>query len=241
MKKFTLVSLFAVLFLATVAGAQCIAPCIFYSGDFDVNNPNANGLSNENDAIVGGDPYGAATYQNFKVDATSANITGLYTNNLSQLTPTSGYWELRSGISEGNGGILIASGTATGGNFSQTPTGRSGFGYTEYTYLASGLDITLPYGTYWLAVVPQDVSNGNRSFNSNTFGLNQVGESTPDLQFFNSEFFGATFTNANNEGVFPAFSAGVVGTEVAPEPSSMIMLGSGLLAAIGVVRRRLSR
>ncbi len=36
MKKFTLLSLFAVLFfLATYASAGCVYPCIFYSGDFD--------------------------------------------------------------------------------------------------------------------------------------------------------------------------------------------------------------
>jgi hypothetical protein len=240
MKKFTLLFLLAVLSLATLAGAQCVAPCLFYSGDFDINNVNANGLANETDAIIGGSPYGAAVYENFQIEATSGNITGLYTNNLSGLSPVSGYWELRSGISEGNGGTLIASGTASGGNFSQTATGRSGFGYTEYTDLASGLNITLPFGSYWLAVVPQDPNNANRSFNDNTFGLNQVGTFTHNDQFWNSAFFGVNFTNANNEGVFPAFSAGVVGTEV-PEPSSLIMLGSGLAAAAGVVRRRLSR
>jgi hypothetical protein len=29
---------------------------VFYGGDFDPNNPNANGLANENDVIVGGSP-----------------------------------------------------------------------------------------------------------------------------------------------------------------------------------------
>jgi hypothetical protein len=40
--------------------------------------------------------------------------------------------------------------------------------------------------------------------------------------------------------VIEAFSAGVVGTTV-PEPSSVAMLGSGLLAVAGVLRRRLHR
>jgi hypothetical protein len=240
MKKFTLLSLFAVLFLAAFAGAQCIAPCIFYSGNFDYSNPNANGLENENDAIVGGNPYGAATYENFKIGGTTANVTGLYTNNLSMLNPASAYWEIRTGISEGNGGTLIASGTGSGANFSQTETGRSGFDYTEYTDLVSGLNIDLAVGTYWMAVVPQDPLNVNRSFNSNTFGSKQVGADILNEQFLNSAFFGANFTNANTQGVFPAFSAGVVGIG-SPEPSSLIMLGSGLVAVIGVVRRRLSR
>ena len=141
------------LFLGTLANAQCPSGCLFYGGDFDANNPNANGLSNEKDLIVGGNPYGAATYQNF-INSQTWNVTGLFTNNLSTLTPSSGYWEIRSGMSEGNGGTLIASGTGSGGNFSQTPTGRGGFGYTEYTDLVSGLNVNLPSGMYWLAMVP---------------------------------------------------------------------------------------
>ena len=61
-------------------------------------------------------------------------------------------------------------------------------------------------------------------------------------QYFDSAFFGANFTNANTQiqDAFPTFSSGVY-ADVVPEPSSLIMLGSGLVAAAGVVRRRLSR
>ena len=236
MKKFALLSLFA-LFLTAYAAAQCGSNCLFYGGDLNLNDPNQNGLSNENDAIVGGSPYGAATYQNFTLSANST-ATGLFTNNLSQLTPTNGYWEIRSGITEGNGGTLVASGT---GAVSNTPTGRSDFGYTEYHNEVDGLNVALNGGTqYWLAVVPVCTTCAGRSFNSNTDGTNSIGTQQNNDQFFNSPFFGANFTNANSQGTFPAFSSGVVGTAV-PEPSSLIMLGSGLVAAAGVVRRRLSR
>ncbi len=67
--------------------------------------------------------------------------------------------------------------------------------------------------------------------------MNSVGTQTSNQQFFNSAFFGANFTNANNEGTFQTFSQGL-GT---PEPSSFIMLGSGLVAVASVVRRRLFR
>ena len=129
MNKIASLSLFAVMFFGTgtLASAQCPSGCLFYGGDFDANNPNANGLANENDAIIGGDPYGAATYQNF-INSQTWNVTGLFTNNLISYTPTSGYWEIRSGVSEGNGGRLIASGT---GAITNTPTGRSGYGFTE--------------------------------------------------------------------------------------------------------------
>jgi hypothetical protein len=236
MKKLALLSVFAMLFAmtATFAYADCPSEpsefgCAFYGGDLDLNDPNQDGLSNENDAIVGGSPYGAATYQNFNWGG--GVLGGLATNNLSRLNPATAYWEIRSGVSEGNGGTLIASGT--GGTFNQ-PTGRN-----EYTNFVGGLRIGLGAGTYWMAVVPNDPGNANRSFNSNTDGLNSMGNQTSGQQFFNSPFFGSNFMNANSQGVFNTFSQAAYYAE--PEPSSIVLLGSGLVAVAGVVRRRLSR
>jgi len=244
----------AILVLLLVAACPLWGDMLyFYGGDFSYyaatarDSSLANGLANETDGIVGGSPYGAAVYQNFVVSSYGINVSRLFTNNLSQLTPTSGYWEIRTGVSEGNGGTLIASGD---GAVTNTPTGRSGFGYTEYQNLVGGLSVYLPAGTYWFAVVPNCTTCFGRSFNTNTLGRNSVGTTVPNQQYWNSSFFGANFTNAENEGEFPRFSSGVYifscgeggacslsqATE-APEPSTLMMFGSSFVGAATAMRR----
>ena len=44
-----------------------------------------NALANETDAIVGGSPYGAATFDNFTVSGSTWHVTGLFTNNLTRV------------------------------------------------------------------------------------------------------------------------------------------------------------
>lgn len=228
----------AVLLCGTFAHAACPveAPyaCFFYGGDLDPNNPNSDGLSNENDGIVSGNPYGAAVYQNF-LSTGLVPINGLATNNLSALSPATAYWEIRANVSEGNGGTLIASGT---GATSNQPTGRTFAGYNEYTSFVGGLDVNIGAGNYWMAVVPQDPNDLNRAFESNTFGLNSIGNQITGQQFWNSPFFGASYDNTESSNPFlSTFSSAAY--YAVPEPSSMIMLGSGLFAAASVILRRL--
>lgn len=108
-------------------------PCIFYSGDFDLNK-SPNGLLNglfpqDRDATV---------WIPFSVGS-KIQIQGLFVNELFDADPplvAPATWEIRSGITEGQGGTVQCSGAGTA---TATKTGRTftfaGTFYREWTYL----------------------------------------------------------------------------------------------------------
>jgi hypothetical protein len=172
-------------------------------------------------------------YDNFQVTGAGWTIDSLWSNDLMSFTTTSADWEIRSGVSTGNGGTLVASGTSSA---TQTATGRSALGFTEYQILVSGLNISLGPGTYWLAVTPIGTGTG-RSGNTTTSNANGVGTLLDGGAFINSTFFSNNFASFDDPTV--DFSMGIDGTEVAPvpEPASLTLLGLGL-AGMGARRWR---
>ena len=223
-------ALTAALVLNTTAIAQAPPGSLWYNGDFN----DVNGLANERNTGV----TQAAVYDDFNVTGGPMwHVTAVFSDNLfSAMTVTAADWEIRTGISEGNAGTLIASGTTNSPVV--TPTGRGGFGLQEYMVEVTGLNVFLPMlpsgQHYWLNVTP--VGNGTgRSFNSTTSGTNCVG--TPcgndDNAFFNSTSFGNYFTGGQPYD----FSNGVIGT-VVPEPPPWAMMAMGAVVLIGVQRLR---
>lgn len=223
-----------ILIIAGVAaGATAFAGSnvLFYGGDFDGRN----GLANERNTVVSD----ARVYDNFMVNV-GWFVSNLFSNNLvvEPLNPQQAYWEIRSGVSQGNGGVLVASGIS---GVTKAATGRAGFGLTEYTFKTTGdLGLGLAPGMYWYTVVPIGSGQG-RSFMSTTSGANRITKNNDwgdGMTYFDSPFFGFNFDDVQNLlGPGPwDFSGGVCGTKI-PEPATMLALAGGL-AGLALRRRR---
>src|ERR1700739_2832734 len=84
--------------------AQAPPGSLWYNGDWN----EVNGLSNERNTIV----TQAAVYDDFNVTAPQGwHVTALFSGDWVNTTVTGADWEIRIGVSEGNAGTLVASGT----------------------------------------------------------------------------------------------------------------------------------
>jgi hypothetical protein len=220
--------------LNTTAIAEAPPGSLWYNGDFN----GVNGLANERNNVVSQ----AAVYDDFNVTAPLGwNITAVFSDNLSFGPFTGADWEIRTGISEGNGGTLIASGTTN----SPIVTLINNHGeFFEYRVEVIGLNVFLPMlpsgQHYWLNVTPVGTGTG-RSFNTTTSGTNCVGTPCGNDQnaFFNSTFFGTNFTSTSNESQPYDYSMGVIGN-VVPEPLPWAMMAMGAVVLVGVQQLRRS-
>jgi PEP-CTERM motif len=225
--------------MSYTAPARAAGGVLFYNGDPDGYDALANG--------VGASPVpDSLLYDQFTVAASSWTIqTAFSTDLMNYVGVTDAYWEIRTDVSAGNGGNLIASGTTAA---TQVDLGYSLFGFEAYTVTATGLNVQLGPGTYWLTIAPVSPPTGgvpaNYSYIATTSGTNSVGY-TPDLgqSYVTSAGYGLNFTPTSDPSLEGPgnwqYSMGVSGQSV-PEPASSLLLGLGGLGVGGYVvfRRR---
>jgi hypothetical protein len=182
---------------------------LWYNGDFDF----VDGLANEQDTFAQGYSH---IYDDFNVpDSGGWNVTSVFSHDLISTTVIGATWEIRSGVSSGNPGTIVASGTTVTPVI--TPTGNNAFGFDEFQVEVTGLNVNLDGNgnTYFLNVTPIGSLDGGRSFDSTTSGANCIG--TPcgnnSNSFWDSDLFGVFFVPTNTAGSqFHDFSMGVNGS-----------------------------
>jgi hypothetical protein len=217
----TLGLLFALLW----AGGTAPAGTIWYNGDFD--NVDGTVSVRHGFGLLDIDAY---VYENV-ILTNSQTVTGIFGTFLySGESPVGAEYEIRSGVSTGDGGTLVASGALSSG-FSWTSFGV-GFDSPSYGTLGvyrldiGGLSVALEPGEYWVGLRPEALTGSDVvALLGTTSGTNAIG--TPPgndgNSYLDSSLLGFTFDPANAD-----FSVGI--TDV-PEPSTLLLAGLGLLAA----------
>jgi hypothetical protein len=149
-------------------------------------------------------------------------------------------YEIRTGVSSGNGGVLVKSGSVA--NLQQTLTGRStqNTAYREVQLLGT-VNFDLAPGIYWLGLQNNEGANPPAqwtSFLAKTLGgdAGPAGDPNPVPQ--NSILDGSAFATGTELGDYiqqgADYSIGVISV---PEPASASLLACGAAALLSFLRR----
>jgi len=234
---------------ATLPTSSARAAVLWYNGDN--NNVDAATNAAKVPINVGGNFFFSTTlvYNDFIVPVGQTwSITSVFSNDQIAFgaAPTAATWEIRSGLSAGSGGTLVANGSTAATVTALPPVPGYDYADPEFRVSTTISTVTLTSGIYWLAVAPN--SRGyyaDQSYVETTGGANGVGipnGNNTNSFINNTNPVGAGSLNfaASNAG----YSMGVSGTFTAlavPEPASWVLLAAGLSGAPYLIRRHRRR
>ena len=120
-------------------------------------------------------------------------------------------------------------------NFTQSGCSENQFGFNVCTETGIFSGPTLEPGTYWLNLQNAVVNNGDPVYWDENSGIGCTSKGCPSVA--------ETDCIQNYIGCIPSesftLSSGGAGTGTTPEPNSAVLLGSGVLSVIAVLRRKI--
>jgi hypothetical protein len=218
--------------LALGTAAQAADPFLWYNGDFN----SVDALWNTNGGALGN----GYIYEDFVVPAGDTwTITGMFADVVTTMpTFAQATWEIRSGMSVGNGGMVVASGTSAA---TLTP-GSNPFGLNRFL-TEINVSTMLSAGTYWINVAPIDTANSNATYVGTTVGANAVGTPAGNNlnNFWQLPSLGLNYATPASQGLPYDFSYGIRGTiggTAVPEPGTVALLVGAGISGLVLRRRR---
>ena len=154
------------------------------------------------------------------------NVTGFSfgTWEISGDAVTSVSWTITLGE---NSGTLFGSGTASGSNLTDKFLSSNQFSYDVDLVTVTGLNVPEISGTtYWLNLVNATTKEGEPVYWDENSGVGCKGGGCPSL------------ASENETGTIPS-EAFTISGGTTPEPSSIMLFGSGVLGLAGLLRRKL--
>lgn len=139
--------------------------------------------------------------------------------------PVSTGWEILTGGPGWQGGTVVAQGTST---FSNVYWGKTSGYFADYfdiyTSTVSGLDVPLAGGTYWLELL-----NGTTQEPGNSIYWDETDGPATAYQNQGAGLIGSQAFTIN----------GADSAHAVPEPSSLLLLGTGIIGLASFARRRM--
>ena len=130
--------------------------------------------------------------------------------------------------SQENGGTVNGSGTASGKNLTDQFISSNQNGYDIDEVTVTGLNVSLDAGSYWLNLTNASVPSGDPVYWDENSGVGCESDGCPSQ------------ASESAVGTIPGEAFAITGTQAStPEPSSLMLLGSGILGLTTIVRRRL--